>query len=119
MDNLADISIFESLQSNQHDKVGMTQMAVFNDLASVKSAVDAYNKVQREVAKLGEATKQVTEQSAQVYATLQSELKKENARIKAITDMAVREKEKQQFKSVVFGLDTIGQLRVKQFVDTI
>ncbi|MDR2116771.1 MAG: hypothetical protein LBP87_10380 [Planctomycetaceae bacterium] len=47
--NLADISTFESIQSDQHAKTGMSSMSVFNDLNKVKdlsvkfkSAVDNY-----------------------------------------------------------------------------
>jgi hypothetical protein len=34
----ADISMLESLQANQNDKTGMSQMAVFNDRNAVKAA---------------------------------------------------------------------------------
>ncbi|MDR1268906.1 MAG: hypothetical protein LBK82_05225 [Planctomycetaceae bacterium] len=37
--NLADISMFESLQANQHAQTGISQMAVFNDLNTLKSLV--------------------------------------------------------------------------------
>jgi hypothetical protein len=30
--NIADISVFESLQSDQHTKTGVSQMAVFNEI---------------------------------------------------------------------------------------
>ncbi|MDR2170664.1 MAG: hypothetical protein LBP59_11020 [Planctomycetaceae bacterium] len=31
MSNIADISVFESLQSSQHDKMGMSSLFVFNE----------------------------------------------------------------------------------------
>ncbi|MDR2170665.1 MAG: hypothetical protein LBP59_11025 [Planctomycetaceae bacterium] len=49
--NVADISLFESLQSGQHERMGINPMAVFNDLnkvkdlvAQYKSLVETYNK---------------------------------------------------------------------------
>jgi hypothetical protein len=40
--SIADISIFESLQSDQHARTGVSQMSVFNDLAAVKGLADKY-----------------------------------------------------------------------------
>jgi hypothetical protein len=36
-DNLADISTFESLQENQHNRTNMSSMSVFNDMRSIES----------------------------------------------------------------------------------
>jgi uncharacterized protein (DUF3084 family) len=46
--NLADISAFESLQANQHVQTGMSQMAVFNDVNAVRSAVQKYADLKKE-----------------------------------------------------------------------
>jgi hypothetical protein len=43
--NRADISMFETLQANQHTKTGVSQMAVFNDLNAVKAASDKFYRV--------------------------------------------------------------------------
>jgi hypothetical protein len=45
--NIADISMFESLQSNQHSQTGMNQMSVFNtyDRNALTSAIASYKKV--------------------------------------------------------------------------
>jgi prophage DNA circulation protein len=43
--NRADISMFESMQANQHAKTGVSQMAVFNDLNALKAATDKYTSV--------------------------------------------------------------------------
>jgi hypothetical protein len=46
--NIADILVFESLQSEQHNRTGVSQMAVFNnqkDVDDIKKASDDYAKV--------------------------------------------------------------------------
>jgi hypothetical protein len=42
--NLADISVFEQLQSNQHSQTNTSQMAVFNDIGTLSKQVDEYSK---------------------------------------------------------------------------
>ncbi|MDR2170567.1 MAG: hypothetical protein LBP59_10530 [Planctomycetaceae bacterium] len=65
--NIADISVFESIQTDQHTKTGMSQMNVFNNNCSIKNSalldkaamdvkkyrakVDAFIKLGNEVAK--------------------------------------------------------------------
>jgi hypothetical protein len=60
--NVADISTFESLQANQHEKAGMSQMAVFNKVADVEPTVkklqDAFQKIKDVGVKLNQYNKQ-------------------------------------------------------------
>ncbi|MDR2170653.1 MAG: hypothetical protein LBP59_10965 [Planctomycetaceae bacterium] len=47
--NIANISLFESLQSGQHERVGMSSLSVFNDINSVKQSVSKSNALYRKL----------------------------------------------------------------------
>jgi hypothetical protein len=60
--NLANISVFESLQTEQHDRTGVNQMSVFNtqkDVDDIKKANDDYAKVLDKAIAAKEKYKQV------------------------------------------------------------
>jgi flagellar biosynthesis chaperone FliJ len=48
--NLADISMFESLQSEQHGRTGVSSMSVFNDAQEIAKAAKKLNEIDKEYA---------------------------------------------------------------------
>jgi DNA-binding transcriptional regulator GbsR (MarR family) len=48
--NLADISMFESLQSEQHHRTNMSSMSVFNDAQEIAKAAKKLNEIDKEYA---------------------------------------------------------------------
>jgi hypothetical protein len=95
--NLADISQFESLQSDQHNRTNMSQMAVFNDVADIKKAAERVSKAaQQEIATKSESDKAVQ--------ALTDALRQEHKRISGIADATDRDKEKQQLKAIVASM---------------
>ncbi|MDR2116055.1 MAG: hypothetical protein LBP87_06715 [Planctomycetaceae bacterium] len=95
--NLADISTFESIQSEQHNRTSINSMSVFNDISDAKKAADRVSKaVQQEAAARAESDKAVE--------ALTDVLRREHKRISDITDVAAKEKEKQQLKSIVSAM---------------
>ena len=55
--NLADISMFESLQSDQHNRTNMNQMSVFNDLNKLNRTMEELRKFNSQVMQAQEILK--------------------------------------------------------------
>jgi hypothetical protein len=73
--NRADIGMFESLQSNQHAKTGVSQMAVFNDLNAVKAELLKQNKLYEKMAVLKKASEgEYTQVEKQINARREEEM---------------------------------------------
>jgi hypothetical protein len=114
--NLADISMFESLQSDQHNRTNMNQMSVFNDLNKLNRTMEELRKFNSQVmqaqeilkySKSGDKSKQQADYDDK-YKTwwaardrFEREANKESQRISAIQDSQVKRKEIGEFEDIV------------------
>ncbi|MDR2706480.1 MAG: hypothetical protein LBC02_11935 [Planctomycetaceae bacterium] len=100
--NIADISIFESIQTEQHKRTDMSQMSVFNDAASVKRAIDEEQKQGKQLDDLYRTLKKTEQdynkaikETQDKVAKLKSEYEKETANLTKPKEYAALEKAKE------------------------
>jgi septal ring factor EnvC (AmiA/AmiB activator) len=108
--------MFELLQANQHTKTGVSQMAVFNDLNAVKSAVaeykatsqahrEAHNKYDTAIRKLEAERERVTNKTWQAIRDAKKDIIKvsqqEALRINGLPDISQQKKEAAQLRSLI------------------
>ncbi|MDR2170579.1 MAG: hypothetical protein LBP59_10590 [Planctomycetaceae bacterium] len=97
--NIADISAFESIQTNGQTQNTTNSMAIFNDIADAKKAAERVTKIaQQEI--------NIQTEADNAIQALTDVLRKEHKRIYEIQDNAEREKEKQQLKSIIATMKT-------------
>jgi hypothetical protein len=94
--NVADISAFESIQSEQHIKTGMSSMSVFNDLNKVKDlAVKYKSTVDSYIASHIPKAKAVYDEY-QAAIKKHGELQSEDPLVKKMQDMKEEERRKRK-----------------------
>jgi phage terminase small subunit len=89
--NLADISAFEQLQTNQHTQTGVSQMAVFNDVNSLKKQIDEYIKRRDLAQQRMDESNRLQRESKILSKTITSEIRKEYEVARKIEDKTKRD----------------------------
>jgi phosphoenolpyruvate carboxylase len=117
--NRADISMFESLQADQHTKTAMNQMAVFNDLNAVKGILKTAEQKVKQVEKLYEKydifSDSVTKKQEELNKLVAEDYRQgqvcETAR--ELTDMWLRDNVIQEIKKEVERINDLNDHATK------
>jgi hypothetical protein len=141
--NIADISKFESIQSEQHDRA-ISSMSVFNDLATVKKTAETWSNCVRADSQASDkweklddeavALKKVAENALKEYQKLQDntikafdtfekELKEESFRISKLPDGNARKKAKDELAAFITKVAADNKINLSneksRYVDSI
>jgi hypothetical protein len=115
--NRANISTFETLQANQHAQTGVSQMAVFNDLNALKTAVARYKTTNKQFKSLKREREEADRKWTQVIKKAQDNwyavrhkcadsIEAEVTRVNKIEDAVVRKQEASKLRTVVSDFTT-------------